>query len=100
VDLALARDPRHALARRRAADVAYHWLLVAERDHDEVLGRELRARLAVVDDGSRQALLSRAARLRVTTSPPGARVALHRVTVRWAAGGSKTPAGRSQRTPP
>jgi eukaryotic-like serine/threonine-protein kinase len=82
VSLALARDPLDASARARAADIAYRWLLLAERDHKHDLARELGARLALVDDdGSRRARLDEHAHLRVTTVPPGARVLLHPVRV-------------------
>jgi formylglycine-generating enzyme required for sulfatase activity len=80
--LALARDPRDARSRALAADISLSWLELAERDHEERLIRELSARVALLDDdGSRRARLSAPAHLRVTTSPPGANVSLHRVRV-------------------
>src|SRR5205085_2532702 len=68
--------------RARAADLAYRWLLLAERDHQPELARDLGIRLALLDDdGSRRVRLGAHAKLRVTTSPPGARVVLSRVSV-------------------
>jgi formylglycine-generating enzyme required for sulfatase activity len=79
---ALARDPLDAVARARAADLTYRWLLAAERDHDADLVRDLTARLAALDDdGSRRARLAAPAHLRVKADPPGARVVLHAVHV-------------------
>ena len=80
--LALARDPLDPVARARAADVAYLWLLAAERDREPDVVRDLEARLAQLDDdGSRRARLAAPASLMITTSPPGARVVLHPVRV-------------------
>jgi formylglycine-generating enzyme required for sulfatase activity len=77
---ALARDPLDPVARARAGDLTYRWLLAAERDHDADLARDLWARLAGLDDdGSRRARLAAPAHLRVTTDPPGASVVLYAV---------------------
>ena len=90
LDLALARDASDPVARAHAADLADRWLALAERDREPELARDLRARLAVLDDdGSRRARLDAPARLRVTTSPPGARVSLSRIRV--TEGGRRTP---------
>jgi formylglycine-generating enzyme required for sulfatase activity len=81
-DQALARDPTSAIARARAADLAYLWLLLAERDHHPELARDLRARLALIDDdGSRRARLAAKARLHVKVSPPDAEVRLARFRI-------------------
>ena len=80
VGLALARSPLNPLARARAADLAYAWLLAAERDRDADVSRELLARLSQLDDdGSRRVQLGRPAHLRVSTSPAGASVVLRPV---------------------
>jgi formylglycine-generating enzyme required for sulfatase activity len=79
-ELALAGDPLDASARALAADVFYGWVLLSEDDHQDRRASELRERLEVVDrDGPRVALLRAPVRLQVATSPPGARLVLHRV---------------------
>ncbi len=80
--LALARAPLDPTARARAADLAYLWLLAAERDHEPDVARDLVARIAQLDDdGSRRARIDARAHLRVSTRPAGARVILHTVHV-------------------
>ena len=81
-DAALARDPRSHPATARAADIAWRWFLVAERDHEVGLARELRDRLAPAD----RAKLEAPARLLVTTRPPAAQLALE-------PGGRRVPPG-------
>ena len=78
--LALARDPLDPETRMRAADLAYHWLLSAERNRQFDVARDLQTRLAQFDvDGSRRAQLAAPAHLRVTTDPLVASVVLHAV---------------------
>jgi len=76
---AVAIDPTAAAARAVAGDIALDRILAAEA----ALSRRsmlpaLRSRLALYDDGSRQALLSQPGQLTVASDPPGARLVLHR----------------------
>jgi formylglycine-generating enzyme required for sulfatase activity len=82
LSLALARAPLDQAARAEAADLAYLWLLAAERDHETNVARDLLARVAQLDDdGSRRARIGATAHLRVTTATVPARVLLHAVRV-------------------
>jgi formylglycine-generating enzyme required for sulfatase activity len=78
LDGALARDPRSAQARALSADIVFARLLTAERWHQRAIFGELRARLAVYDDGTREAILRAPAHVRVETTPPGAALSLSR----------------------
>lgn len=87
---ALARDPRAAAARRAAADLAYRWILAAERGHQDTLARDLDARLALLDDdGSKRALLSAPAHLRVAGSGQPSAASYQLSAVRVEGGGRR-----------
>jgi formylglycine-generating enzyme required for sulfatase activity len=78
LDRALALDPTNPGARVLNADVVLERLLAAERLHRSRLSSELRAQLALYDDGSRLARLQAPDRVRVETEPAGAALTLSR----------------------
>jgi formylglycine-generating enzyme required for sulfatase activity len=78
LDRALALDPTNPRARVLYADVVLERLLAAERLNRSSLVGELRAQLALYDDGSRLARLQAPARVRVETEPAGAALTLSR----------------------
>ncbi len=69
---ALALDPNRDESRKQMARVLYEHALAAERDHRQDLVRDLVKRLAVYDAGTLRALWSAPAKLRLSTTPPGA----------------------------
>jgi formylglycine-generating enzyme required for sulfatase activity len=78
LERALSLDPANRQARVLCADVVLERLLAAERRHRSRLSGELRAQLALCDDGSRLARLQAPARVRVETEPTGAALTLSR----------------------
>lgn len=76
LDEVLATSPDEGEARAVAADLTLARIVAAEEDPE--MAEALRSRLALYDDGTRAAWLSRGARLSVETVPPGAALTLQR----------------------